>query len=601
VSEKTVSPSYQPPPVRQIDIEQPVVSGDNASWGSDVIAQTLRELGIRYVALNPGSSFRGLHDSLVNHLANVAPQLLLCLHEEHAIAIAHGYAKVSGEPLAVILHSNVGLMHGCMAIFNAWCDRVPVLLLGANGPLDAALRRPWIDWLHTCRDQAAIIRHYIKWDDQPISVLAAVESLLRARNIAVTAPQGPVYVSFDVTMQEQLLGEAFEMPDVSRFRPPESAAPTSSAIARAVELLRQARKPLILSGRVTRRSEDWARRVALAEHLKAQVLTDIKTGASFPTDHGLHCGAPGYFLDQPSIEAIKNADVILSFDWIDLAGALKQSGGAKNAKVIQFSLDHQLHNGWGMEHQALPAIDVHIPCEPDLGVEALADALGCSPGTMPPDAPTFPAFPAPDADTPLDIATLAGALGAGLKDTHATFVRLPLGWIGNSWHFRHPLDFLGADGGAGIGAGPGMLVGAALALKGLKRIPVAVLGDGDFLMSATAFWTAAHYGIPFIAIIANNQSFYNDEVHQQRVAEQRSRPVENKWIGLRISQPDVDIAGLARAQGVVAFGPVHTTTELTDTVLKAVELVRAGRSVAIDARVIPGYSPAMTAGLTRKP
>ena len=135
---------------------------------------------MKYVALNPGSSFRGLHDSLVNHLGNEDPQMLLCLHEEHAVAIAHGYAKVTGEPLAVILHSNVGLMHGTMAIFNAWCDRVPVLIYGATGPVDAALRRPWIDWLHTCRDQASMIRNYVKWDDQPGSMEAALESMLRA-------------------------------------------------------------------------------------------------------------------------------------------------------------------------------------------------------------------------------------------------------------------------------------------------------------------------------------------------------------------------------------------------------------------------------------
>lgn len=594
-----MSPVRGPHLVRELDREEPVVSGDNASWGSDVIARALRALGVRYVTLNPGSSFRGLHDSLVNHLGNVAPQMLLCLHEEHAVAIAHGYAKVRDEPLAVILHSNVGLMHGCMAIFNAWCDRVPMLVLGANGPLDAALRRPWIDWLHTSRDQAAMIRHYIKWDDQPLSVPAATESMIRAHNIAITAPRGPVYVAFDVTMQEAPLSETFEMPDVTRFCPPEAGHPKGSAIRQTVEILRHAQRPLILAGRVSRRGEDWARRVALAEHLGARVITDIKAGASFPTDHALHCGAPGYFLDQPSMDAINSADAILSLDWIDLAGALKQSGGAKNAKVIQLSLDHQLHNGWGMEHQALPPTDLNIACEPDVAVHALADAFGLGAGPVPDDAFTCPALPAPAAAAPLDVATLAAALGAGLKDTCVSFVRLPLGWIGSSWHFRHPLDFLGADGGAGIGAGPGMLVGAALALKGSKRVPVAVLGDGDFLMSATAFWTAAHYEIPLLAIVANNRSFYNDEVHQQRVAVHRGRPSENKWIGQRISQPDIDIAALARAQGLVGFGPVHTVGELGDALTKAVRLVQAGQSVAIDARVDPGYSATMTAGLTR--
>ena len=160
-------------------------------WGSDAIAAVLREIGIPYLALNPGASYRGLHDSLVNYLGNNTPQMLLCLHEESAVAIAHGYAKASGKLMGAVLHSNVGLMHGSMAIFNAWCDRVPVLLLGATGPVDAAKRRPWIDWLHTSRDQGGLIRDYTKWDDQPASVAATQEALLRAAQIAQTAPCGP--------------------------------------------------------------------------------------------------------------------------------------------------------------------------------------------------------------------------------------------------------------------------------------------------------------------------------------------------------------------------------------------------------------------------
>ncbi len=182
-------------------IDRPVAGSAGGVWGSDVIADTVRLLGVKYAALTPGASYRGLHDSLVNHLGNTDPQMLLCLHEEHAVAIAHGYAKVTGEPLAAVLHSNVGLMHATMAIFNAWCDRVPMVLLGATGPVDAAARRPWIDWLHTCRDQGSLIRHYIKWDDQPASIEAAVEALLRANLITRTEPHGPVYVNLDAGLQ----------------------------------------------------------------------------------------------------------------------------------------------------------------------------------------------------------------------------------------------------------------------------------------------------------------------------------------------------------------------------------------------------------------
>src|SRR3979409_169867 len=202
-------------------IERPNQAGSNApGFGSDVVADTLRDLGIRYIALNPGASYRGLHDSLVNYLGNAAPQMLLCLHEESAVAIAHGYAKVTGQAMAAAVHSNVGLMHATMAIFNAWCDRMPVIVLGATGPVDAAKRRPWIDWLHTARDQGALVRPYTKWDDQPASPAAARESLMRASFLARTVPQGPVYVNLDAEMQESKLEEPLPPLDVARFTPP---------------------------------------------------------------------------------------------------------------------------------------------------------------------------------------------------------------------------------------------------------------------------------------------------------------------------------------------------------------------------------------------
>jgi len=183
-------------------IERPAsLPGGNALFGSDVVADVLRALEIPFVALNPGASYRGLHDSLVNHLGNATPQMLLCLHEEHAVAIAQGWAKVTGRPMAVVVHSNVGLFHATMAIFNAWCDRMPVLVLGATGPVDAVKRRPWIDWIHTAQDQGALVRNYVKWDAQPASPEAAREALLRAAWMAGTAPMGPVYVNLDAAMQ----------------------------------------------------------------------------------------------------------------------------------------------------------------------------------------------------------------------------------------------------------------------------------------------------------------------------------------------------------------------------------------------------------------
>src|SRR6185436_10371813 len=201
-----------------------------------------------------------------------APQMLLCLHEESAVAIAHGYAKVTGRAMAAAVHSNVGLMHATMAIFNAWCDRMPVLVLGATGPVDAVKRRPWIDWIHTARDQGALVRSYTKWDDQPASPGAAREALMRAVWLAQTAPMGPVYVNFDAEMQEAKLAEPVPPVDAARFMPPVASAPAAEHIAKATALLKSAKNIVMLIGRVSRSEAAWSARVKLGESVGARVI-----------------------------------------------------------------------------------------------------------------------------------------------------------------------------------------------------------------------------------------------------------------------------------------------------------------------------------------
>src|ERR1700710_1715743 len=234
-------------------IERPNQAGSNApGFGSDVVAETLRDLDIPYIALNPGASYRGLHDSLVNYLGNAAPQMLLCLHEEAAIAIAHGYAKVTGRAMAAAVHSNVGLMHGTMAIFNAWCDRMPIIILGATGPVDAVKRRPWIDWIHTARDQGALVRNYTKWDDQPASPAATREAILRAGWIANNVPKGPVYINLDAEVQEMKLPEPLKPVDPARMMPDVATGAPPDALKKAADLLKAAKNVVIMIGRVTR-------------------------------------------------------------------------------------------------------------------------------------------------------------------------------------------------------------------------------------------------------------------------------------------------------------------------------------------------------------
>ncbi len=586
-------------------IERPALANETGDyWGSDVMALMLREIGLPYVALNPGASYRGLHDSLVNLLGNTEPQMLLCLHEEHAVAIAHGYAKVAGKPMGAIVHSNVGLMHATMAVFNAWCDRTPVVLLGATGPVDAAKRRPWIDWIHTAADQGALIRNYTKWDDQPASVAAVPESVLRAYKIATTAPQGPVYVCFDAALQEQRIGDLPKLPSAERYKAPAPAGPDPAALAAAAELLNKAERPVVMVGRSSRDEAAWARRVQLAEALDATVLTDPKTGATFPTAHRLQGPPAG---NQPSPEALallREADVILSLDWVDLGGALKTAFGDDEitAKVILASLDHQLHNGWSMDYQGLPPADIHLAVAPDIAVAALLPLI--KPRTPRPAAAPEPAAAA---ETPKDVITpvsLAGALREAVGSRTTCMIRTPLAWGGHAWEVAHPLDMLGGDGGGGIGGGPGMAVGAALALRelsgGTGRLPIAVLGDGDTLMGVTALWTAVHYRIPVLIIVANNNSFFNDELHQDRMARQRKRPVANRWIGQRIADPEPDLAMLARGQGATGFGPVRDPGELVRTLRQAIDTVEAGGVALVDVRVEPGYATSMGAHYSRR-
>ena len=239
-----------------------------------------------------------------------------------------------------------------------------------------------------------------------------------------------------------------------------------------------------------------------------------------------------------------------------------------------------------MDYQALPPVDVYLMCEPEAAVPLMLDAVK-------PRAANVPPAPAPKLP-PLrnDVVTLRGvaeAVNDVTRGMDVCMAHLPLGWNGAYRHFRHPLDYLGPEGGAGVGSGPGITVGAALALKGSGRLVIGMLGDGDYLMANTAIWTATHYQIPCLMIVCNNRSFFNDELHQDRVAVERGRPPENRWIGQRIGDPDIDLAAMARAQGAEGIGPVARPEDVRPAIEKGVAIARNGGVCVIDARVLPGY------------
>ena len=557
---------------------------DKVAWGSDIAAQMLRRCGIRYLSLNPGASYRGLHDSLVNHLGNENPGILLCLHEDHSVAIAHGYAKATGEPMGCVLHSNVGLLHGMMGLFNAWCDRVPMMVLGATGPVDAEKRRPWIDWIHTSRDQGAFIRSIIKWDDQPSSPQALVESMIRANLATRSAPTAPVYICLDAGFQESRLDKEPEWPDMARFKPPAPPRPSRDAVDQAVALLKRAQRPVVMFGRGSRSAQFWQPRIALAERLGACVLTDLKQGAMFPSDHPAHYVPPFNVLGKPARELLCEADVILALDWMDLGGALRQAKnvGKVTAKVISATLDQNLHTGANMEYQALPTVDVAMATTGDAVVAELAEALGAGDAKAPWKA-REPGKPKGGDGSVITMEQIASTLRASFNDPEkVSFCTLGRGWPFDIWPIESGMTYLGKDGGGGLGSGPGLSVGAAVGLHEQGRYAISMLGDGDFCMGATAIWTAARHRIPLLILINNNRSYFNDELHQDTVARTRGRETKNRWIGLRMENPTPDIAKLAEAQGAVGIGPVTKASDVKAALEKGVAILKKGGVCVID-------------------
>lgn len=555
-------------------------------WGSDAIVEQLPRLDLPYIALVPGSSYRGVHDSLVNYKSNAQPQILVCLHEEHAIAIAHGYAKVTERPMAAAVHANVGLMHATMAIYNAFCDRVPMVILGATGPIDAARRRPWIDHIHTAQDQGALIRPFIKFDDQPHSINAAIMSLVRATVMTRTKPSAPTYICLDVNLQEQKIMDEVAFPNASRFLQSPTPKAAEADIQRVTNALAQAERPLLLLGRLGRSQADWDRRVKLVEHYGSLVLTDLKQACTFPADHRLHRVAPSVFTSPEASELIRAADLIISFEWVDLAGTLSAALGPGNepsSQIIHISLDSSLHNGWSKDHFDLPPVDMSVCADPDLFLAAVLDAAKPYPESRWTELPSKALSLTINASEDIYIGDLAEALYSVIDPSEACIVRLPLSWRGADLRATHPLAYLGQDGGAGIGSGPGQVVGAALALRDLPYIPIGILGDGDYLMGSSALWTAARHRLPLLVIAANNASFCNDEVHQGRMAKARNRPLENKWIGVRLDDPLPNICQNAASLGLtVVSEQVRHRTRLTEKLRDAIQEVKAGKSVLVD-------------------
>lgn len=588
-------------------VDAPVGVSDSAgrpAWGSDLILDMLRLLGVEYATVLPGSSFRGIHDSAVNYTANQRPELILCNHEMITVSFARGYAKATGRPMAAIVHDFVGLLNTAMTIYDAWCDRVPVLILGGTGPMDATRRRPWIDWIHTANLQGVAVRDFTKWDDQPSSVAAIPDSLLRAYRIAATEPAGPVYVCFDVAHQEEPLPQPFALPDVARYRPAPPPAPDFGALREAARLLVSADLPLALADRVGRTSAAVRQLVELAE-LLAMPVANLGTRQSYPTPHALDFGGMmGELLDE--------ADVVLALDMVDLGGTMRPltnaTGRAAPRKpghsqsVISVSLDELIHRGLTTDYQALPAVDVPILSDAGATLSPLIEAcrsLLDGPGRARIEARRRALEPRQEQmrarhrryleerwDHPqITEARLVAEIWGAIKNEDFVFTSGRLDRMAPGvCAIPGPERNVGGGGGGAVGAGTGAALGAAMALKNSGKLPVAILGDGEFLESVQALWTAAHYRIPSLWVLNNNRSYFNDEAHQLRMAQVRERPVENAWIAQRIENPEIDYAGLARTFGVAGEGPIKVAEDLGPALRRAVGEVKRGQLVVVDVR-----------------
>ena len=565
--------------------------------GSDFMVDVIKTLGLEYIALNPGSSFRALHESLINYGGNKAPELITCMHEEASVAIAHGYAKAAGKPMAVAAHGTVGLQHASMALYNAWVDRVPIVMFAGNG-LDITSRRPGTEWNHSVQDPALIARDFLKWDDYPMSLQHFAESTVRAYKIATTPPMEPVLITADIELQEGPARDGgLSIPKLAHSVPPQG---DRGALAEAAKWLVEATHPVIIADRCARTPEGVARLVELAEALQAPVV-DLGGRMNFPNNHPLYQTAKrGLMHDADVVLLLEVADPFGQFNSVsDPAHKLSRFAN-KDARVVNISMqDVFLHSNY-QDFQRYMPVDLSINGDAEASLPALTDEVR----RLVTD----------------DRRRVFAQRGAALKDAHAKSRRHALeeaavGWDGTPvstarmamelydvirnedwclavsdriqaprklWTITKHHQILGGAGAQGVGyCAPGSL-GAALANKTRGRFTVTFQPDGDLNYSPGVLWTAAHHRIPILYVMYNNRAYLHEVMHVQRMAGAHNRDVSRANIGTTIDNPFVDYAKLAQAYGVWGEGPIDDPSKLAAVFRRAVEHVKSGYPALVD-------------------
>ena len=572
------------------------------SAGSDFMVDVIKSLGFEYICANPGSSFRGLHESVINYGGNHKPELITCCHEESSVAMGHGYFKVEGKPLAVMAHGTVGLQHAAMAIYNAWCDRVPVYIILGNYA-DAATRRG-AEWYHGAQDVAAMVRDYTKWDDTPWSLGHFAESAVRAYRIGLTPPMAPVVIVADGPLQEDGIKDrsALSIPKLTMPTAPQGDA---AAVAELARLLVAAENPVLVADRLARTPAAMPLLVELAETLQAAVI-DKGGRMNFPSLHPLN-------QSERAAAVIATADVVLGLEVTDFWGTVnamrdqqhrtQRSLTKPGAKLITITTGELYVRSNYQDFRRMANVDVAIAGDGEATLPAIIEAVKrlvtgdrrrafeergarlaeARRATV--ERARLAASYAWDA-SPVSTARLCAELWAQIKHEDWSLVSSYYsdggGWPRRLWDFNKPYHWLGDAGGGGIGYGAPASVGAALANKRHGRLSVAIQTDGDLMYAPGVLWTAAHHKIPLLSIMNNNRAYHMEVMHVQRMCNRRNRGVDRGQIGSMLTDPNIDFSKLAQGLGVHAEGPITNPKDVGPAIARALAVVKRGEPALVD-------------------
>jgi len=574
----------------------------NERPGSDFMVDVLKSLGIEYVCSNPGSSFRSLHESVVNYGGNRNPEFLTCCHEESAVAMAHGYSKIEGKPLAVFAHRTVGLQHAAMAIYNAYCDRAPVYVIFGN-LAKAETRRPGVEWAHSVQDGASLVRDFVKWDDAPASLTHFAESAVRAYKIAMTPPMSPVVLVADGDLQEDAISSdtRLRIPKLTLAAPPQGE---SGAVAEAARMLVAAENPVIVADRAARTPAGMTLLVELAEALQVPVI-DQGGRMNFPTRHPLNH-------TERSRALVGNADVLLGLELTDFWGTVhsyrdqlhrtSQSITKPGAKLISITAGDLFLRSNYQDFERYPEVDLAIAADAEATLPSLIEAVKrqmtadrkraledrgarlAAASRAARERVRTEATYAWDA-SPISTARLSAELWAQIRSDDWSLVSdVPFvsRWPLRLWSFDKHYQYIGGSGGAGVGYGAPASVGAALANRKYGRLSVSIQNDGDLMYAPGVLWTAAHHKIPLLSVMHNNRGYHQELMHVQRMANRHNRGIDRAVIGTTLEDPIIDYSKIAQGLGVHAEGPISDPKDLGPALKRAVETVRRGEPALVD-------------------